>query len=237
MPTVIARQFILVHPSNEPSDAALTEALEQIPTGIRQIHISTPIRGEWPLFYAHLATRENLDKVVLSEFLLEEHPPSSDAEIRSVLQALPQNKATRKVRLHRLRPSPSTVVSFLDAANHLTEFQLCYGTMLEEDGEGGPKEIAAALQRHPNLHYLFVAFQPPHDAYMIAILKALLVNRVLQKLKLSMHAWSDETYRTFQDLMLSTTTIASYILIVWEIRPSKTACRLPGEMLVCGLLP
>jgi len=210
MPTVIARQFILVSPSEEPSDAALIEALEQIPTnnGICQIQISTPIRRDWPLFYAHLATRENLDKVVLSEFLLEEHLPSSDAEIRSVLKAVQQDRATRKVRLHRLRPSPSTVVRFLDAANRLTEFQLCCGTMLdEENGDCGPKEIAAALQRHPNLQYLFVSFQLLHDAYMIAILKALLVNRVLQKRKLSMHTWSEVTHRTFQELMFSTTTI------------------------------
>jgi len=209
--------YIEVDTSEEPSDAVVTEALEQIPSddGIdpNQMEILVPIAGDWPLFFAHVATRENLEKVELFGRLTDQ---PSDAGTQSILRAIQQNSATRKIEFQGLCPPVATVVWFLDAANHLTEFSL--RATMEEHEADGPAVLAAAIQRHPNLEDLCLVLH--QEAYMFAILTVLHTNKVVQKLRLRMGYyyrttnWSEETIRTFQKFMRSTTTLRELCVTV-----------------------
>jgi len=202
-----ATPWIRVNLVEEPSDAALTEALAQIPTSIQQIHITVAML-EWPLLLVHLATRQRLEKVTLGYYLAPRQNPLV-TEIQSFLQALQSNKDIRMVELDRLRLSPTGIARLLEEAPQLSglALRLCSMEPRRYETTTGPLVLATALHRHPNLQSLELSL--PQDAvYTAAILNSLRTNPVLQTLTLQMYqCWTPETYQSFQDLMRSTMSI------------------------------
>jgi len=217
MPEIVRRnpedeQYIYVGtPTREISDVVLTRALEQIPTvnNVNTIYISfTAGYRNWPLFFRHLATRENLEKVCLNVGLSSFHARDEpwDEDIRSILEHIQQNNATRVVKFGDLRLSPTSVAKFLDDSTHLTDFTLEDDfTIVCPNDNDGAKDLAAALQRHPNLLHLDLRLAQNNTEAIL--LNALHTNMVLQKITIHPQFWSVETFRAFQKFMRLTTTL------------------------------
>jgi len=98
MPRIVRNEqqapYIFINLLVEDSDDELTEALQQTPTDINEIKISFVRNDEWPLFCRYLATRENLEKVVVNI-------PSnrSTSTVRSILEAIQRNDTVRIVMI------------------------------------------------------------------------------------------------------------------------------------------
>jgi len=103
------------------SDTEITEALVHNPH-IKTIKIEYP-RGSCPLLFGHLAVRENLETVCVWSTPLWELQTMWNG-VRSLLEPMQRNNATRKVKFHSMRISPSTMAWFLDGATHLLEVEL-----------------------------------------------------------------------------------------------------------------
>ena len=194
---------------DETSDADLAEALEQNPfVTYLGLDVDREQRADWNALLRVIATRANLETVTLVDAVRAERRNAPAALVRSILQAIQQNTAVRRVVLRWLRLPADTISTFLDSATSITSFGLFDCHMEPTEREQGTRSLAAALQRSTNIASLRLARL--NDIYTIPILEGLRTNVSLKTFIFSPTSAaniSDETSHALQHLLESTTSI------------------------------
>jgi len=196
---------------DETSDADLAQALEQNPfvTTIR-LDVEGEQRAEWNSLLHVIATRDNLEKVLVGDrdrvwADLSDAPAAPAALVPSILQAIQQNTAIQNVDLWSLR-LPTNIALFVNTASSIKTFSLCYCDMEPAEREQGASSLAAALQRNRTIESLHLSRLK--DIYTISTLEGLRSNAFLKTLIFSLRRnESGAIFHGLQRLLESTTSI------------------------------
>ena len=191
-------------------DAVLAQALEQNPfvTEIVLHLFGEQRRADWNSLLRVIATRSNLETVKLHDAISVNLRSAPAALVRSILQAIQQNTAIRRVGLTCLRLIPSDISTFLDNASSITNLRLWNCDMEPGEGGQGARDLAAALQRNTNVETL--QLNRLDDIYAIAILEGLRSNTSVKTFTFCMGNFSDAASHALQHLLESTTTIQRF---------------------------
>ena len=222
--------YIVLH--NETSDADLAQALEQNPF-VTEIHIDLEgdEEGEeqqqwpdWSSLVRVIATRANLEKVILEDAMSAEQRNAPAGLVRAFLHAIQQNTAIRSVEMRWLRLS-TDISAFVDNASSITSFRLFDCHMEPAEREQGTRSLAAALQRDTNIETLELCML--EDIYAIPMLEGLRSNVSLKTFIFSVTSAysatevSDATSQALQHLLESTTSIQKFELIASQFSGDK----------------
>ena len=205
---------ILLHV--EPSDAELARALEQNPF-VTEINLDLDgeQRADWNSLVHVIATRANLEKVILDDAYSAEQRNARAGLVRAFLHAIRQNTALRSVEMRWLR-LPTDISAFVDNASSIASFKLFDCDMEPAEREQGARDLAAALQRNTNIETL--KLRSLEDIYAVPILESLRSNTSLKTLIWKENALADETGPALQRLLESTTSIQRFELIALQLR-------------------
>jgi len=193
---------------NETSDTAgdLANALEENPFVTT---ISVNVEGAaqttaWGALLRVIATRTNLEHVVLRDAYSVAERNAPPALVSAVLQAIQQNSAIRRVFLVYLRLFVG-ISTFVDTASSIEILNLYGCDMDPSEREQGARHLAAALQRNTSIQTLSLTFLD--DVCMCSILQRLRANSTLKHILLGGNPFSDAVSRAIQQLLESTTSI------------------------------
>ena len=202
---------ITLNDDDDGPDADLAQALEQNPF-VTEIVLSLEWeqqRADWNSLLRVIATRANLEKVILEDVVIPttERSARVSALVKSILQAIQQNTAIRSVAMRWLRLS-TDISTFVDNASSITSFKL-----YKCDGEqGASSDLAAALQRNTNIERL--ELNNLKDICAIPILEGLRSNVSLKTFFFSpTFPFSGAASHALQHLLESTTSIQR---VEWE---------------------
>ena len=198
-----ARTSTDINLSRETSDADLAQALEQnqFITDIG-LDMREEQRTDWDSLLRVIATRANLEYVDLKD------ERGRIALVRSILRAMQQNTAIRRVKLTWLL-LPTDIFTFVDDASSIKSFELYYC-----DGGQGARDLAAAIQRNTNIERLVLYNMDENDT--IPILEGLGINTTVKTFIFcpsdNCDIISNETSHALQQLLESTTSIERFEL-------------------------
>ena len=198
---------------DEPSDAALAQALEQNPfvTDI-VVNVDREQRANWHSLLGVIATRANLEEVRLHDAIPAERRNTSAGLVRAFLRAIQQNNSIRSIELLWLR-LPIDISTYVDTASSITMFILCDCDMEPAEREQGTRSLALALQRNTNIEILRLSRL--EAIYAVPILEVLGSNVSLKTFVFSpppsRHV-SDASAHALHQLLKSTTSIQIFEL-------------------------
>ena len=202
---------------NETSDAALAQALEQNPfvTDIL-LEFEGMQQTDWDSLLRVIATRANLERVELQDGnywggnYWVERGDAPTALVRSILRAIQQNTAIRRVGFCGAR-LPTNISTFVDTASSITSFRLFMCVMEPTEREQGARDLAAALQCNTNIECLEIS--KLDDIYTVPVLEGLGINTSVKTFIFSpMESFSSAVSHALQELLASTTSIQRFEL-------------------------
>ena len=207
-----AKPSIRIRLHGETSDAALAQALQQNPFVTEIIlELDGEQRADWDSLLHVIATRANLEKVLLGDAVSAERKAPA-ALVSSILQAMQQNTAIQNVKLAWLR-LPSNISTFLDNASSITIFSLWACDMEAAERQQGTSDLVVALQRHTNIETLELSRL--EDIYAVPILEVLGSNNSVKTFIFTTifdSNVSDATSHALHQLLDSSTSIQRFEL-------------------------
>jgi len=165
------------------SDPALAQALEQNPfVRVIAMDLKGVQQTDWKSLLCVIATRANLEKVILFDASNVEDRTAPAGLVRAFLHAIQQNTAIRNVSLLFLR-LPTEISTFVDNASAITSFKLHKCDMEPGEREQGVRSLAVAIQRNTNIERL--ELNNFEDSYTIPMLEGLRSNVSLKSFAFS----------------------------------------------------
>jgi hypothetical protein len=163
---------------------------------------------DWSLSLDVIATRENLQKVGLTD------NPISPEQIVPFLLAVQRNPRVQAVRFTRLQLPSNSIASFLDTATGLRTLELGNSACVM-DAPAGARTIAAALQCNTNIQRLVL--EELDERLLIPIVSSLCSNTSVRELALH-----------FANPSLAETLAVGHLLEYTETIQKFEACILGG---------
>ena len=195
------------------SDADLAQALMQNPFATDIFLDVEGAQADWNSLLRVIARRATLERVTLVDATVARLRNAPAALVRSILRAIQQNTAIRRVGLICLR-LPSDISTFVDNASSITNLRLWDCDMEPGEGGQGARDLAAALQRSTNIKTLQLGRL--EDIYSDPILEGLKSNVSVKTFVFSpCMSFSDAASHALQHLLESTATIQRFEFENW----------------------